>query len=71
MKDFEQLLYKNAIIKKDQTKWFKNLSEGKIQVLEQVYTLQVTDNKRKLIWKNNKLVSTKAYKINKTKEIIN
>jgi hypothetical protein len=49
----------------------KFLNKGQIEVLEQVYTLQVTDNKRKLIYnKNNKLISTKAFKIN-NKEIIN
>ena len=63
-KDFEQLLYKDAFIKKSQTKWMRNLSDGQIKLLEEVYTLQVTDNKRQLIYnKNNKLIGTKAYKI--------
>ena len=69
MNDFEQLLNKNALLKKYQTKWFRNLSEGQINLLEQVYTLQVTDNKRKLIYKNNKLITTKAYKIDINKTI--
>ena len=71
MNDFEQLLYKESILKKIQTKFIRNLSEGNIKLLEQIYTLQVTDNKRKLIFnKNGKFVSTKAYKINKDKVII-
>jgi hypothetical protein len=50
MNDFEQLLYKNSILKKSQLKLRKFLSKSHIEVLEQVYTLQVTDNKRKLIY---------------------
>jgi len=49
MKDFESLLYKDALLTKSQTKWFKNLSEGHISVLDQLYTLRVTDNKRELL----------------------
>jgi hypothetical protein len=72
MKDFEHLLYKNAIIEKSQTKWFRNLSEGHIKLLETIYTLKVTDNKRKLIYDNhNKLIGTSPYVINENKEIIN
>jgi hypothetical protein len=49
----------------------KNLSKGQIKLLESIYTLKVTDNKRQLVYdKNNKLISTKAYRINKDKEII-
>ena len=43
--DFENLLYKDAFLQKTQSKWFRNLSEGQINILEQVYTLKVTDNK--------------------------
>lgn len=42
-----------------QNKWFRNLNEANIQILEQVYTLKVTGNKRDLIYKNGKLVETK------------
>jgi hypothetical protein len=49
----------------------RNLSKGYIELLDQLYTLKVTDNKRKLIYnKNGKFISTKAYKINKEKRII-
>lgn len=69
---FEKLLVKDALIKKNQTKWFRNLSEGKINILEELYTLKVTDSKRKLIYdKNNKLIETEPYIINENKEIIN
>ena len=49
----------------------RNLNEGKITLLDSIYTLQITDNKRQLIYnENNKLISTKPYKINKDKKII-
>lgn len=67
--DFESLLFKDAFLQKSQSKWFRNLSEGQINILEQVYTLKVTENKRQLIYKNNKLIGTKAYKIDKAKDI--
>jgi hypothetical protein len=49
----------------------RKLSEGHIQLMEQLYTLKVTDNKRELIYdKNNKLIRSKAYIINNNKDII-
>ena len=72
LEDFEKLLNKNAFLQKSQSKWFRNLSEGQIETLDQIYTLQITDNKRKLIYnKNDKLISTKSYVISNNKEIIN
>jgi len=68
-KDFENLLVKDFIIEKTQTKWSKNLTEGKINLLNELYTLKTTDNKRQLVYKNNKLVETKSYRINKDKTI--
>jgi hypothetical protein len=48
----------------------RNFSEGQIKLLEQVYTLKVTDNKRELIYnKKGKLIGTKPYVINKSKFI--
>jgi hypothetical protein len=40
-------------------------------VLNEVYTLKVTSNKRKLIYENNKLISTVPYIINENKQILN
>jgi len=52
------------LIKKSQNKWIRNLSEAKITILNQIYTLKVTENKRRLIYdKNNKLIGTEAYKL--------
>jgi hypothetical protein len=67
---FDELLYKNNkdSIKYNQNKWFKSLENGSITIKEQVYTLNVTENKRKLIWNNDGLlVSTKPYVL----EIVN
>jgi hypothetical protein len=70
MKDFDQLLYKDAFIKKSQSKWFRNLEKGHISVLEQIYTLKVTDNNRQLIYNsNNKLIGTKPFVLNFDKDI--
>ena len=60
--DFNTLL--SQIIKKNQTKWYKSLSQGTIELLEQSYTLKITDNKRKLIYNTDKkLISTKPYNL--------
>jgi hypothetical protein len=70
-KDFDNLLNKNSFITKTQNKWFRNLSDSKITILDQLYTIKHTNNKRKLIYdKNNKLIGTESYKIN-NKKIIN
>jgi hypothetical protein len=50
MNDFKNLLNKDAILEKYQSKWRRNLTEGQINILEQIYTLKVTENKRKLIY---------------------
>jgi hypothetical protein len=42
----------------------KNLSEGHIKLLNSIYTLKVTDNKRRLIYKKGKLIGTEAFIIN-------
>jgi hypothetical protein len=69
-KDFEKLLIKDSFITKSQSKWFRSLSESKINILDQLYSIKVSNNKRRLIYnKNNKLIGTKAYKIDKSKDI--
>jgi hypothetical protein len=48
------------------------LSQGHISILNEIYTLKVTSNKRKLIYdNNNKLIATQPYIINENREIIN
>jgi len=48
--DFNTLLSQDSIIKKNQTKWYKSLSQKTIELFKQSYTLKITDNKRKLIY---------------------
>jgi hypothetical protein len=69
--DFENLLFKQSILEKFQDKWIKNLTEGNIEIKNEMYTLQVTDNKRELIYdNNNQLINTIPYIINENKEIL-
>jgi DNA polymerase type B, organellar and viral len=69
MNDFELLLNKDSLIEKYQDKWIRKLSIGKINILNELYTLKVNDNKRELIFnKNNKLIATRSYKININKK---
>ena len=65
------MLIKNNKIERNQTKWFKSLESGTITVKDQLYSLKITDNKRQLIYSNNKLVSTKPYIINNEKIVNN
>ena len=69
LNDFENLLEKDMTLEKLQEKWFKSMDTSTITIKEQLYTLKVTDNKRELIYKDNKFVDTKPYIINSTKEI--
>jgi TPP-dependent pyruvate/acetoin dehydrogenase alpha subunit len=71
LSDFNSLLQENSLLQKSKTKWTKSLNKGHVALLKQLYTLRVTDNKRKLIYKNGKLIKTIPYIINNNKEIIN
>lgn len=62
---FKELLVKKSNFKILQDKWFKHLNQGNISILEQLYTLQVTSNKRELIYNdNNILVKTRPITLN-------
>jgi hypothetical protein len=55
-------------------KWFKNLSEGTINILNQSYSIKHNNNKRELLYnENDMLISTKPYvlPLNKTNEYNN
>nr|UEX92847.1 hypothetical protein [Marasmius tenuissimus] len=69
--DFSNLLFKDSSIIKYQSKWFKNIYEGTIRIDELPYNIKYTDNKRKLIFIDNKLANTTPFIINNKKEIIN
>lgn len=51
-------------------KWFRSFEDGKITIKDQLYSLQVTENKRRLIYSNKKLLGTQPFIINNDKEII-
>lgn len=52
----ETLLKKDSILNLTQDKWFKSLSEGSIQILEQTYSLKVTANKRNLLYNSEQIL---------------
>ena len=56
-----QLLLKGSINKFNPEKWYKHLNEGTISILDQIYTLKVTSNKRELVFDSidNTLIGTK------------
>nr|AWB36251.1 hypothetical protein [Lactarius sp. (in: basidiomycete fungi)] len=69
--DFETLLFKESFLEKMQIKWIKNLTDANIEIRNDLYTLQVTNNKRNLIYdEDNKLIDTSPYIINENKEIL-
>ena len=66
----ETLLYLNSNLSFTQLKWFKNIANANISVLEQIYTLKVTGNKRKLVYdSNNILIETVPFTIDINKKI--
>lgn len=67
----KQLLNKSVDhIDLNQEKWYKSLSEGTITLKDQIYTLQVTENKRKLVYYDDYLIRTEPFIVS-GKEIIN
>jgi hypothetical protein len=58
------LLNKDSSQEFTQSKWFKHLDSGSISVMNQIYTLKVTGNKRELIYKDNKLIGTDPFTLN-------
>ena len=72
LNDFKNLLIKDSSLQKSQIKWRRSLTNAQIALINEIYTLKVNDNKRKLIYnKNNKLIGTISYKIDNNKTIIN
>ena len=63
--DLISLLNKSSTLDLNQNKWFKSIENGNITVKEQIYSLTLTENKRELIFDNNKLIGTKPFKLNK------
>lgn len=68
--DFENLLIKDSNLEILQDKWFKSLDKSVLTIKEQLYTLKVTSNKRRLIYdSDNKFIGTAPYIINSRKVI--
>jgi hypothetical protein len=57
------LLFKDSNLTFKQEKWFRSLSKANIEIIDQIYTLKVTGNKRKLIYDNDKLINTLPLKL--------
>ena len=62
------LLIKDNKVKLYQDKWYKSIVDGNIHIENSVYTLIATDNKRELIYDDNRFVSTKLFKIDHAKK---
>lgn len=64
LKDIEPLLYKSKILEIHHSKWFRDYSDGSITIKDELYSLTVTDNKRKLIYDdNNRFIDTAPLKL--------
>ena len=66
-----KLLEPFKFLKLHHKKVYKSISEGEIKILEQLYTLQTTQSKRKWVLENNRIVNSIPYIINNDKIIIN
>lgn len=63
MDDFKDLLIKDSVCVIPQEKWYKKARTNTIHIKQVIYSLSVTENKRKLIYKNNILVDTEPFVI--------
>ena len=64
IQDFKDLLQKDFYKEQTHKKWFRSLEQGNITIKEQLYRLKQTDNKRDNIFYKNKIIGTKAIKLN-------
>nr|BAM29340.1 dnapol [Lentinula edodes] len=53
--DLKQLLKKDSKLEIKQEKWYSDVSNGKFHIKDEIYTLMVTDNKRKLLYNEDKI----------------
>jgi len=58
--ELEPLLYKSKTLEISQSKWYRNMADGSITIKDELYSLTVTDNKRKLIYDDNNRFSDTA-----------
>ena len=71
LKNLKTLLKKNKSLELYHNTWWSDLQQGDITIRESLYSLKVTGNKRKLIYKNNKFIGTTPFIINENKDITN
>ena len=66
LEDLIPLLKKGEKLNFNQSKWLKSLDTATINILETLYSLRVTDNKRELVYnENNKLIGTQPFILDK------
>jgi hypothetical protein len=59
------LLIKDTNLEINQEKWYRNVSDGNIRIIPEIYTLMINNQKRTLIYDNsNKFVDTKPIILN-------
>nr|QWO71392.1 DNA polymerase [Arthromyces claviformis] len=62
--ELKGLLTKGTKLESKQEKWYSDISNGKFNIKDEIFTLMVTDNKRKLLYdKDNKFYNTLPLKI--------
>ena len=44
------MLNRNYKLSLEQEKWYRNISEGTIKVQKELFTIQMTENKRKILY---------------------
>ena len=58
--EISTLLEKDKKLIIEQDKWYKDIARGNITIKNEIYTLMLTENKRKIIFdSNNKFIDTK------------
>jgi hypothetical protein len=63
--ELKPLLIKSANLKINQEKWYRNINDGNIKILPQIYTLMINNQKRELVFDNsNKFVDTRPIILN-------
>ena len=62
--ELKTLLSKESKLEIKQEKWYADISNAKFYIKDEIYTLMVTDNKRKLIFnEDNKFIDTEPLKL--------
>lgn len=54
-KELKPLLFKGSKLEVTQEKWYSDISNGKFNIKDEIYTLMVTDNKRKLLYNSENI----------------